>query len=94
MRVQTDTTKLAFDINEGSKLELGSTAKIRTLASYLEIIAETYNDLSTKSLSELISLEATYPDTLTRWTGNWLIENHEASLSETLNAAMNSYNFV
>ncbi len=89
VRVQTDTTKLAFDINEGSKLELGSTAKIRTLASYLEIIAETYNDLSTKSLSELISLEATYPDTLTRWTGNWLIENHEASLSETLNAAMN-----
>ncbi len=46
VRVQTDTTQLPFDINEGSKLELGSTAKLRTLATYLEIIAELHADLS------------------------------------------------
>lgn len=40
VRVQTDSTDQPFDINEGSKLELGSTAKLRVLATYLEIIAE------------------------------------------------------
>src|SRR5690606_31601351 len=39
VRVQTDNTDIPFDINEGSKLELGSTAKLRVLATYLEIIA-------------------------------------------------------
>ncbi len=40
VRVQTDNTDQPFDINEGSKLELGSTAKLRVLATYLEMIAE------------------------------------------------------
>ena len=40
VRVQTDNTNQPFDINEGSKLELGSTAKLRVLTTYLEVIAE------------------------------------------------------
>ena len=40
VRVQTDNTHQPFDINEGSKLELGSTAKLRVLTTYLEVIAE------------------------------------------------------
>ena len=40
VRVQTDTTGLPFDLNSGSKLELGSTPKLRVLTTYLEIIAE------------------------------------------------------
>src|SRR5690606_17155632 len=39
VRVQTDNTDQPFDINEGSKLELGSTAKLRVLATYLENVA-------------------------------------------------------
>jgi hypothetical protein len=35
VRVQTDSTDQPFDINEGSKLELGSTAKLRVLTTYL-----------------------------------------------------------
>ena len=35
VRVQTDSTDQPFDINEGSKLELGSTAKMRVLTTYL-----------------------------------------------------------
>src|SRR5690606_3453014 len=40
VRVQTDNTGQPFDINEDSKLELGSTAKLRVLVTYLEVIAE------------------------------------------------------
>ena len=34
VRVQTDSTDQPFDINEGSKLELGSTAKLRVMADF------------------------------------------------------------
>src|SRR5690606_24203125 len=40
VRVQTDNTGQPFDLNEDSKLELGSTAKLRVLTTYLEVIAE------------------------------------------------------
>lgn len=46
VRVQTDNTGLPFDLNEGSTLELDSTAKLRVLATYLEIIAELHDRLS------------------------------------------------
>jgi hypothetical protein len=34
-----------FDVNEGMKLELGSTAKLRTLAHYLDVMAQLYDEL-------------------------------------------------
>ena len=40
VRVHADSLNRPFDINSGSKLQLGSTAKLRTLITYLEIIAE------------------------------------------------------
>lgn len=43
VRVQTDNTDQPFDINEGSKLELGSTAKLRVLTTYLQIISELHD---------------------------------------------------
>ncbi|TXH37197.1 MAG: penicillin-binding protein, partial [Burkholderiaceae bacterium] len=46
VRVQTDTTDQPLDINEGSKLELGSTAKLRVLATYLELVAELHGRLA------------------------------------------------
>lgn len=38
LRVQADTLEKPFDINKSAKLELGSTAKLRTLAHYLELV--------------------------------------------------------
>ena len=40
LRVQTDNHDQPFDINEGARLDLGSTAKLRTLITYLELVAE------------------------------------------------------
>src|SRR5262249_51172884 len=34
LRVQTDSFDQPFDINEGARLDLGSTAKLRTLVTY------------------------------------------------------------
>jgi len=38
LRVQADSLEQPFDVNEGLKLELGSTAKLRTLSHYLELV--------------------------------------------------------
>ena len=44
LRVHTDSLEQPLDVNEGMKLELGSTAKLRTLTHYLELVAELYGD--------------------------------------------------
>jgi membrane peptidoglycan carboxypeptidase len=38
LRLQTDNFDQPLDINEGAKLDLGSTAKLRTLVTYLDIV--------------------------------------------------------
>nr|WP_205747391.1 transglycosylase domain-containing protein [Desulfopila sp. IMCC35006] len=88
VRVQTDTTDLPFDINEGSKLELGSTAKLRTLATYLEIIAELHTNLSGRSPAEITAELGQATDTLTRWACIKLLDNPSLQLQPMLEAAM------
>ena len=86
VRVQTDSTEQPFDINEGSKLELGSTAKLRVLATYLEIIAELHQRHAGQSASELRAVNA--EDNLTRWAVGYLQGNPNASLTAMLDAAL------
>ena len=38
IRIQTDNFNGPFNINEGSRIELGSTAKVRTLVTYLQMV--------------------------------------------------------
>ncbi len=40
LRVHADSLGSELDVNDGIKLDLGSTAKLRTLVTYLEIVAE------------------------------------------------------
>lgn len=88
VRVQTDSTDQPFDINEGSKLELGSTAKLRVLATYLEIIAEIHEKYSTKHGIELESIVIEPRDHLTRWAIDYLIVNPDRRLDRMLDAAL------
>lgn len=88
VRVQTDTTQLPFDINEGSKLELGSTAKLRTLATYLEIIAELHAKLSNRSKAEIESLMQQKNDHLSYWVCTQLLKNPTLQVRPLLEAAM------
>jgi membrane peptidoglycan carboxypeptidase len=88
VRIQTDTTDLPFDLNEGSKLELGSTAKLRTLATYLEIIAELHAELAALPEGEVSRLLDQRPDTLTRWACHQFLVNPEIKLRSMLEASM------
>ncbi|MCH1931690.1 transglycosylase domain-containing protein [Shewanella sp. A25] len=88
VRVQTDSTDQPFDINEGSKLELGSTAKLRVLSTYLEIIAEIHDKYSQKHGIELESIVIEPRDHLTRWAIDYLIVNPDRRLDRMLDAAL------
>ncbi len=88
VRVQTDTTGQPFDINEGSKLELGSTAKLRVLATYLEVIAELHRQHALSTPEARRSARARARDPLSRWLLDHLHAWPEASLEDTLQAAL------
>ncbi|WP_218776819.1 transglycosylase domain-containing protein [Hydrogenophaga sp. IBVHS1] len=88
VRVQTDTTQQPLDINEGSKLELGSTAKLRVLATYLELVSELHARLATLEPAALRATEVSRQDTLTRWAVDHLSGQSDTSLPAMLEAAM------
>ncbi|MBA1188491.1 penicillin-binding protein [Pseudomonas entomophila] len=89
VRVQTDSTDQPFDINEGSKLELGSTAKLRVMTTYLEIIAELHDAHAGKPIAELRKVPVADLDALSRWSLDWLIRNHQdQNLAAMLDAAL------
>ncbi|MFJ4455530.1 transglycosylase domain-containing protein [Pseudomonas sp. NPDC089392] len=89
VRVQTDSTDQPFDINEGSKLELGSTAKLRVLTTYLEIIAELHDKYAGKPAAELKKVEVAELDRITQWSLEWLAQNSKnQSLDAMLDAAL------
>lgn len=88
LRVQADNLNQPLDINSGTKLDLGSSAKFRTLISYLGIIADLhrrYGDLDAQALAAV----ATKPgDRLSRWAIAYLRDSKDRSLMPMLEAAM------
>lgn len=88
VRVQTDSTDQPFDINEGSKLELGSTAKMRVMTTYLQVIAELHDRYAAQSISALRKVPVEASDRLSRWALDYLIQNSDRDLSKMLAAAL------
>lgn len=88
VRVQTDTTDQPLDINEGSKLELGSTAKLRVLTTYLEIVAEVHGRLAALDVPALRRVEVARQDRITRWAIDHLATTSDRSLPTMLEAAL------
>ncbi|MGE7957409.1 transglycosylase domain-containing protein [Pseudomonas sp. NPDC089530] len=88
VRVQTDSTDQPFDINEGSKLELGSTAKLRVLTTYLQIMAELHDRYGAEAPAVLKKVEIAEQDRLSRWAVDYLIQNNDRSLPKMLEAAL------
>lgn len=88
VRVQTDSTDQPFDINEGSKLELGSTAKMRVLTTYLQIISEIHATYAGASNADLRKLQTDEADPLSRWARDYLLQNKDRDLSKMLAAAL------
>jgi len=72
LRVQADNLDRPFDINSGMKLDLGSTAKLRTLTHYLEVVAGLHQELAGLDPGALGRRAAEARDPITRWAAETL----------------------
>ncbi|HEY9042871.1 MAG TPA: penicillin-binding transpeptidase domain-containing protein, partial [Rheinheimera sp.] len=88
VRVQTDNTDQPFDMNDASKLELGSTAKLRVLVTYLEIIAELHRLYAEEDTDTLQFVNVAPQDHLTSWVISYLTEHPNTRLDTLLQAAL------
>ncbi|MCX7672747.1 MAG: transglycosylase domain-containing protein [Thiobacillaceae bacterium] len=88
LRVQADNLNQPFDINRQAKLDMGSSAKIRTLITYLGIIAELHAQYAGLTAKQLAAVKPAEKDVLTQWVVNYLKTASDRSLQATLEAAM------
>ncbi|CAA9892811.1 Carboxypeptidase [Candidatus Methylobacter favarea] len=88
LRIQTDNYDQPLDINEGIRLDLGSTAKLRTMVHYLELIAEIYRQYKDFFSTELSRVELHPRDYLSAWVIEQLRLKPKISLEDLLNLAL------
>ena len=88
LRVQTDNFDQPLNINEGTKLDLGSTAKLRTLVTYLDIMDKLHQRLSPMDTAQLRTLAIDPKDVLTRWAVDYFRVAKDKSLTKMLDAAL------
>ncbi len=88
LRADTDTLSQPFDLNSGMKLQLGSTAKLRTLAHYLELVKSLYNEFSPLDGSALEEQEKLSKDPITQWAALTLMQNRGMGLESFLQKSL------
>jgi membrane peptidoglycan carboxypeptidase len=88
VRVQTDSLDQPLDLNAGARLDLGSSAKLRALISYLEVVAELHARFSGESAQALRATEVHRRDQLTAWAVDYLARATDRRLLPMLEAAM------
>lgn len=89
LRVNADNLDRPFDINGGVKLDLGSTAKLRTTAHYLEVIALLRDELAGGDPAALRALaRAKRTDPLTAWVAETLAASPGLPLDALLDKAL------
>ncbi|MDP1666098.1 MAG: transglycosylase domain-containing protein [Methylobacter sp.] len=88
LRIQTDNYDQPLDINEGIRLDLGSTAKLRTMVHYLELVTEIYQQYKDQSVQELSRIELHPRDYLSAWVISQVRANRQINLEDLLNQAL------
>ena len=88
LRVDADTLDRPLAVNDGVKLDFGSTAKLRTLAHYLEIATLLYEELSPLSTAELARQATIHRDPITRWAIDTLRREKGVDLNSFLDRAL------
>lgn len=88
LRIETDNLDQPFNINHGVKLDLGSTAKLRTLVTYLQVVAARYEDWATLPAQKLAAVTPHHADRISIWVRDYLAANAGASLTQVLEASM------
>jgi len=91
VRVQADNVDQPFDLNSGARFNLGSTAKLRTLVTYLEIVTELHDRYAGMSRAELAGVKLARQDVLSHWAVDYLSKarsDADRELASMLDAAM------
>jgi hypothetical protein len=88
LRVQADNNDATFNVNDFVRLDLGSTAKLRTLVTYLDVMAALHLRFAGQPRADLRVQYAGAKDNLTRWALERLEVNPAEPLEEFLAAAM------
>lgn len=88
LRVQTDNFDNPFSINEGTRLDLGSTAKLRTLTTYLDIVGELHDQYSKMLPAQIRATNTRDLDPISRFALSEFIKNPKITLPQLLNAAL------
>jgi membrane peptidoglycan carboxypeptidase len=78
LRVEADNYDQPLSINRGTRLELGSTAKLRTVVTYLEIVASLHAQRAAEGGA----------DPITRWAMDYLRAKPDATVAAMLEAAL------
>jgi len=87
VRVQVDNLDRPFDLNLGARLELGSTAKLRTLVTYLELVAELHAARA-DTTRDTTAADRRADDPITRWARQALAAHPEITLERLLDNAL------
>lgn len=88
VRVQTDNFDGPLNLTSAGRLELGSTAKLRTLVSYLKVIGDVHDRVSRLGPDSVASLRVAPQDRLSSWVVERLRENPDVSKPELLDEAL------
>lgn len=88
VRVQADNFDQPLDINKGIKLDLGSTAKLRTLITYLEIVADLHRQYANLDPEALRKIKVAPQDPIRRWALDYLARTSDRDLSAMLEASL------
>ncbi|MEQ1530690.1 MAG: transglycosylase domain-containing protein, partial [Methylococcales bacterium] len=88
LRIQTDNYDQPLDINEGVRLDLGSTSKLRTMVHYLELITDIYQQYQGQPSQVLKQLELHPRDFLSAWVIEQLSIKPDINLEDLLNLAL------
>src|SRR3569623_1916505 len=88
LRVQADNLNQPFDINSQARLDLGSTAKLRTLVTFLQIISQTYDTYRTLDAAALRQKAQPQRDELAQWVAATLLSQPDIKRAALLEAAL------
>jgi membrane peptidoglycan carboxypeptidase len=90
VRIQTDNLDQPLDINGGARIDLGSTAKLRTLISYLEAVAALHDRYARLEPADLAAARPHPKDRLGAWAIEYLTaaRGTDKSLQAMLEASL------
>lgn len=88
LRVQTDNFDNPFSVNEGARLDLGSTSKLRTLTTYLDVIGDLYDRYGKLSKPELERALDSELDPLSEFVASTYLHTPNLALADLLERAL------